>query len=191
MSPIDGATAAPARHRTSPMNQQERLIIEEIVSHACVGLFADYDVAFEPRVGHGAPSCPEVAGIIGFSAPSFRGSVLIGAPIKTLLACSCVQGIDIDPLDWAGEIANQLLGRIKTGLMDYGVDIQLATPVSVCGGDLQVHTNETGEIWSLVFDTPFGQSLVHLSGECAPELRLERSHGIERTSAVEGELMFF
>lgn len=173
------------------MTRDERVIIEEIISDACVGLFADYDVEFSPYVGTVVPSFPEVAGIIGFSSDEFRGSVLIGAPTKTLLACSCVQGIEIDPLDWVGEIANQLLGRIKTSLLSYGVSVQLATPVSVQGGELRFHTQEHGELWSLVFATPFGEAIIRLAAECGAGFQLDASSSVDRVSAAEGELMFF
>jgi CheY-specific phosphatase CheX len=173
------------------MNSDERQIIEDRVRDACVELFAGYDVAFTPTETPYTARVPDVAGIIGFSGGELRGSVLIAAPEATLLACSCLGGVDVCTLDWVGEIANQLLGRIKSGLARYGVSIQLATPVAVRGVDLQIQAGDTQEQWALSFETPHGLAVVHLAADVAPGVALVDAGPDAVECATEGELMFF
>jgi len=42
--------------------------------------------------------------------------------------------------DWGGELANQLLGRLKSRLLAHGVTILLGTPTTVSGLDLRVRS---------------------------------------------------
>jgi len=42
----------------------------------------------------------------------------------------------VDLFDWAAEIANQLLGRIKRRFCERGVDFQVSAPTAVRGHDL-------------------------------------------------------
>jgi CheY-specific phosphatase CheX len=173
------------------MNADERLILESIVRDATVDLFHSYDVPFAPTHVPYTARVPDVAGVIGFSGDELRGSVLIAAPEQTLLACSCLGGVKVCSLDWVGELANQLLGRIKSGLGRYSLSIQLATPVAVRGVDLQIQAGETQERWALSFETPYGLAFVHLAADVAPGIAFVEAGPDAVESAAEGELMFF
>jgi CheY-specific phosphatase CheX len=79
----------------------------------------------------------DIAGVIGFSG-TVRGSLIIagssrvfaitfpptpGAPGRTFP----------ELLDWAGEMANQTLGRIKRRFCERGIDFESSTPTSLKG----------------------------------------------------------
>lgn len=80
----------------------------------------------------------EVASVLGFGAErcDMHGSVaLIGRPesIRTFNRDS----VD-NPSDWIGELNNQLVGRIKNRLIQYGVTVQMGTPIILSGDNLDL-----------------------------------------------------
>ena len=82
--------------------------------------------------------------VIGFSGRPLHGSFVFSAD-ESLLARTYVNGsggnlgaADVDACDWSGELANQLLGRIKNKLLDHGVVIDLSTPTALSGLEWRV-----------------------------------------------------
>lgn len=91
----------------------------------------------------GAVAAQVMVASIGLAGPCFRGAlVLRAAPAffravyppelrKSALTTSEV-------FDWAGEMANQLLGRMKNRLARLGLDFHLSTPTVVMGDRLRL-----------------------------------------------------
>src|SRR5207237_7934785 len=86
------------------------------------------------------------AGVIGFTGTVLRGTLVL-APTRTLLERSHM-GMPCEFRDWAGELANQLMGRIKNQLRTYDVEVHVTTPVIIKGqylasvprGEQSLHT---------------------------------------------------
>jgi hypothetical protein len=76
------------------------------------------------------------AAIVGFGDESFRGSaILLGNPdVVATLADIPPQ----NPVDWLGELGNQLVGRVKNKLSRYGLLPHMGTPVTLSGEKLDL-----------------------------------------------------
>lgn len=75
------------------------------------------------------------AGVLGFTGPAVRGSLVI-ALTGGLAEKTNPMGEAGNNRDWVGELANQLLGRIKLALLDHGIDIYLNLPAVLKGEHL-------------------------------------------------------
>jgi len=102
-------------------------------AEACVELFAAYGTEITPAAT--APPRDELtlSAAIGFIAKGLRATCLIAAN-EGLLNASCP--CSSQARDWMGEIANQLLGRLKMKLLGIGVDVTLTTPLAFSGVQL-------------------------------------------------------
>src|SRR5690606_38725885 len=63
------------------------------------------------------PTAYQIIGVIGFTAPDFRGNLAL--VLSSQLAEATQSGSDV--IDWVGELTNQLLGRIKNKLTPYAI----------------------------------------------------------------------
>jgi CheY-specific phosphatase CheX len=92
-----------------------------------------------------------VVSLIGYSGDAAKGTLLVVARAEGLKQSHpmTAMGADVsasDLNDWSGEIANQILGRIKNALLPYGVTIALAIPSTVTGSHLDV-SRPPGSAW--------------------------------------------
>jgi chemotaxis protein CheX len=115
----------------SPACNQE--IVNSIVVQVTEELFAAYEVKVQEQAEPAGDPGDEVlfAGVIGFTGSAMRGTLVL-APTRKLLERSHAT-TRCEFRDWAGELANQLLGRIKNRLRAYGVEIHVSTPVLLKG----------------------------------------------------------
>ncbi|OYP37520.1 hypothetical protein [Rhodopirellula sp. MGV] len=79
-----------------------------------------------------------------------------------------------DPVDWIGELANQLFGRFKNHLVEYGVDCELGIPIA--GEGVQKTCLACGDGAStLVVNTKAGCVEAIFKAEIDPDLRWTRN----------------
>jgi CheY-specific phosphatase CheX len=123
------------------------------------------------------------SGVMGFVGERVRGTCLLAAPRDTVLS-TAPDGAR--PRDWAGELANQLVGRLKSKLMQHGVTIAVSTPVVLSG--VKLYPLPRSEVAPSVFDTPSGRILVWLEVEVDPEFMLG---SLRPLLAGEGEFLVF
>lgn len=123
------------------------------------------------------------SGVMGFVGERVRGTCLLAAPKDTILSTAPQ---DARPRDWVGELANQLVGRLKSKLMAHGVTIALSTPVVLSG--VKLSPLPRSEVLPSVFDTPNGRVLVWLEVEVDPEFTLG---SLRPLRAAEGEFLVF
>jgi CheY-specific phosphatase CheX len=123
------------------------------------------------------------SGVMGFVGERIRGTCLLAASPATILSTAPV---DARARDWVGELANQLVGRLKSKLMQHGVTIALSTPVMLSG--LRLSPLPRSEVPPSVFDTPTGRVLVWLEVEVDPEFTLG---SLRPLMAAEGEFLVF
>lgn len=108
---------------------------------------------------------PELGGTISFVGRGFTGTLTVGVPP------SVFDLIKQDPLrpysgrDWVREITNQLLGRIKSRLLQFRVTLQSGLP-TVMGRDAIERQRARGGLFAAyTFRTLRGDIVVTLSGE--------------------------
>jgi CheY-specific phosphatase CheX len=135
-------------------NAEQEEAVRLIVSSACLDMLASYGVHMGGPAD-GPPVTftePELAGFIGFTGP-VRGSLVISASSaffrSTYPASPGTTVTNADLLDWTGEMANQVLGRIKRRFCDRGTSFQAGNPNAIRGRYLVGRTT-TGRIFDLV-----------------------------------------
>jgi hypothetical protein len=118
----------------SPMSGV-RGILDALVQGSLVDLFQVYGVALAPlprTVPVQASQVPEIAAAIIFTHGSgYQGRLTISVPISVLELTVSRGALPLQQADWARELANQLLGRIKNRLLQFGLRIQAGLPFSV------------------------------------------------------------
>src|SRR5438105_11537361 len=87
----------------------------------------DLVVDTEPP-SHELPCPSPLAVFIGFAGRLLRGSLTLVAPFSLLqttypFALRAEPEAELDVLDWSGELANQLLGRISNRLAARGIEL--------------------------------------------------------------------
>lgn len=122
-------------------------------------------------------------GVMGFVGESMRGTCLLAARAATVLAAAPP---DARPRDWVGELANQLVGRLKSKLLARNVSIAMTTPVVLSGVRIEPLPRTTIE--PAVFDTATGKVLIWLEVEVDGTLRFDTERPIP---ATEGDLLVF
>jgi hypothetical protein len=166
--------------------------IDALVQAALVELFDAYGVALDPTPCTAPVKFHEVAAAIGFTRAAADGdscpdgwlTLSMPSSVFTLVKddAACSSGRD----DWAKELTNQLMGRIKNRLLQLGATVQIGLPVICSTSEHSPHTSTT----SLTYmgATMGGDVLVTLEG--MPE-ESELSGVAPEGVALEGDAIFF
>jgi hypothetical protein len=156
--------------------------ITELARESCLDLFASYGVdldAIRDDVDLSGAPC----GILGFNGDGLHGAIVLVASAE-LLAASCpVQGPG--SRDWVGELANQLVGRLKNHLILYGVDISLGTPTILRGHEIR----PIADTQSMSFRGPAGVARLTVQADMGFNLAAR----VQSTDPglLEGEMLLF
>jgi CheY-specific phosphatase CheX len=135
-------------------------VVAHLAPTAVIDVFGSYGMRVEPlREGpkslppnakkiliapKDAPAEATVAGVVGFTGLAMRGTLLLATAFEVIAAArpgelrqrtlSKKSASDwILVRDWAGELANQVLGRIKNRLHRYGVSFDVSPPTALSG----------------------------------------------------------
>jgi hypothetical protein len=92
--------------------------------------------------------------------------------------------------DLLGELSNQLLGRIKTVMLRYNVEIYLSTPMVLRGVNLSVCGGPDEGLLQAHFNSSYGPIGVWLDLHHEPGLEVELMPEPENL-VEEGDLLFF
>lgn len=127
-----------------------------------------------------------VSASIGLGGDDFRASVGLLTHVST--SVGLFEGGDVCPIDWTGELSNQLIGRVKNVLSEYDVAANMGMPVSVRGIAMGFNFSTTNQQVFAV-TTSAGRVICVLNTEMAPELEWEYSQDL--AAADEGSLCLF
>lgn len=148
------------------------------------------------QIGTESPaSLVTYASVIGYSGDFMKGSLVITCD-KRLLHKSHpnhAMGMpvgDQDILDWVGEMANQLLGRVKNKLATCGVKCTMGTPTTVTGQSMQVTPPKDGFAIPLVYTGDANDFLVYFLFVADQSLELKAVAATNAT-ATEGDSFLF
>lgn len=97
--------------------------------------------------------------VIGFSGLKHRGHVGVALPIGTARRLHPLGETEEEGLvsDYAGELVNLLLGRVKVRFERYGLDVHAGTPVVLRGVDLSIHSCSEGRVAGCVVASTGGE----------------------------------
>ncbi len=121
------------------MTEEERAIFAGILNEVCAAMWSEGTPA--PAMADPPASLGDaVVASIGLGGPDFRGAlVVLGRPsfFSETYPLPRPRGVGNGELaDWAGEIGNQLIGRIKNRVGSLGLDFSISTPTVVRGDRL-------------------------------------------------------
>lgn len=160
--------------------------IEDMTANACVELFAAYDVPLT-QAGHSnwaTTDEPLVSAIMGFVSAEVRGTCLLACE-QGAIQSSCPKGGRVR--DWIGELANQLVGRLKVKLLGHDIEIGLTTPIVLQG--IRLQPLPKAAIEPAVFCSAQGTVLVWIEAEIASGFSLPPERIPD--AGQSGDLMFF
>jgi CheY-specific phosphatase CheX len=167
-------------------------LIDGLVLDSARALFDNYGVKLDldgSAVSKTLPSV-ELISTIGFSSPAMSGSLLLAMPNSVLQ--QTLPTPDANLADWSGELANQLLGRLKNQLLNYEVAINLALPVVLSGAEFSLPAKSRRLMRHFSFVSDSGRMFIRTEMELSPTIELVRQTGVGQTAGMdEGELLFF
>lgn len=168
------------------MLKQNSDVLGEVVAECVEKVFDAYATTIEAapneHVGH------EVVAVIGYAADEVRGGLALG--ITKNLAERTMPTPDTPLYDWAGELANQILGRVRNRMLSYKLDIQIATPVVLHGLGVQVMSSGAGSVKIASYRS--GSDAVQVLVEARFEDGYELPEPYADDSAIdEGEMLLF
>lgn len=129
-------------------------LLDRYIGRCTPELFLAYrpDVLPYPQPPSTTPTYT-LAGIIGFVG-DLSGTLLIGATPSVVSACHPFREkqalTERMQLDWIGELANQMLGRLKTRLSVHGLEIRFSAPISLAGERMR-HVGAAGSTFRASF----------------------------------------
>ena len=157
--------------------------IQALAGAACTELMQAYGVQLNPTLGWGESDEVMFSGVMGFVGERVRGTCLLAAPQGTVEAAA---PNGAGARDWVGELANQLVGRLKAKLMARGATIALSTPVVLRG--VRLSPLSRTDVAPVVFESTTGKVLVWLEVKIENDFQLGEERALK---ASEGELLVF
>ncbi|MDD9942496.1 MAG: chemotaxis protein CheX [Myxococcales bacterium] len=188
--------ASTAAANASVVEEFHKLAIDHLQA-AAIALFSDYGKDLqvsESTKEEKRRLSLSLGAAIGFTSEHVRGVLAIAVderlakdmnPLST--DDSGAENSKANSTDWIGELANQLLGRLKNKLLANGVELALSTPVVVQGTHLRlgaVHRRAT----RLLFTDAENQAHVWWDAEVDSDLVISES---TEEPQSEGEMVLF
>lgn len=168
------------------MPEENNRVLSEVVNECVVKVFEAYDTTLE-SANVGGPG-HEVVAVIGYAADEVRGGLALG--ISKNLAQKTMPTAETPLYDWAGELANQILGRVRNKMLAYQIDVQISTPVVLHG--LGVQVAPPGHNGVKVASYRSGEDVVQVLLEARFEEGFELPERNEEDGTVdEGEMLLF
>lgn len=135
-----------------------------------------------------------LAAIIGFTDPKMNGSLVVMATSDCLTKShpNAAMGMPIveqDVADWIGELANQLLGRLKNRVVRCGHGFSMNTPTVMAGSSIVLQSVKDQLSQDFYFSGGHGPIFLRLSAQIAPGTQFVETE--TKASATEGDTMFF
>lgn len=125
----------------------------EIFDQSTTGFFRDNCQA-QATVTHvpelKLASTDSIIATVGFSCDIAKGVLLVVGQANSLRASHPMVAMgaavsESDLCDWAGEIANQTLGRYKNALLPYGIVLNMSVPTVIKGNEMRLANQFRGE----------------------------------------------
>ena len=157
--------------------------VQELAGDACVELLRAYRLSAVPTPDFIESNEALFSGVMSFVGDTLRGTCLFAAPEAVVLAAAPDGAL---PRDWVGELANQLVGRLKVKLLSRGATIALSTPVVLRG--MRLCPLPRSGLEPLSFLTPHGRVVVWVEVEAEDGISLDTE---VTPVASEGDLLVF
>jgi hypothetical protein len=162
-------------------------------------LFDAYSVSFGeelPETTATESRDGKLAAVIGFTGESMRGALALVTSERLLHFLYPIpnrQPSETELADWAGEFANQLLGRLRNRLLPRGVEIHVSMPKVMAAAHVRLTGTATAQACNLRFAAGPDHSHVEIWFDAliAPGLDLGSIMPSAPEPAKEGEHLLF
>lgn len=152
-------------------DENPQLSLQAILSESCRDLFSAYGIdVSSPDTPEGRP----LVGRIHFVGRDMSGNLTIGLDrdqLKQSLPIETDRQADLE--DWVRELANQLMGLVKTQLQQHGINVVLSLPLSVRAEDTPDGPQWPSRISQFNVSCNFARALSSLDGVLVAEVALE------------------
>jgi hypothetical protein len=108
---------------------------------------------------------PELGGMISFAGRGFSGTLTVAVPPAVFALIKQDPKRPYSGRDWVREITNQLLGRIKSRLLQFQVTLQAGLPTLMGRDAIERQRTRGGLFAAYTFRTLRGDIVVTLSGD--------------------------
>jgi hypothetical protein len=179
------------------MKKEHWARIHEDLVVACTALFEANGVALavEEAAGVVTPPGAAIASFIGFSGEQLLGNLTLVTPSAVVCRSYPLRDRweidDAAQCDWACELVNQLLGRLKIRLLAWHLVIQPSTPSAAFGLHLRAHEAPREGFRSLKFRAGSEQVCVLFDGVATATTTIAPGPPDVEGRPVEGDLLFF
>lgn len=146
--------------------------LQEILAKACGELFDSYGIDVAAGTGS-SQGC--VIGRIHFAGQAMTGDLTIGldrAQLQQSLPFKTETDAELE--DWARELANQLMGLVKTELQLHGVKVLLSLPLTVRSSGQSERPLWPPNISQFNVSCNFANALSCLDGVMTAEVQLQK-----------------
>lgn len=169
-----------------------RTSLDTMIQGSAVDLFHSCGLAVAPVERSQQRSeqiqTPELGGMISFVGRGFTGTLTVGVTPAVFALIKQDPTRPYSGRDWVREMTNQLLGRIKSRLLQFHVTLQSGLP-TVMGRDAIERQRARGGLFATyIFRTLRGDVIVTLSGEIDPGVFVYT--GVTNV-ATEGDVILF
>jgi chemotaxis protein CheX len=125
------------------MTPEDRSTISAFVVELCREMFAPTVDGFQEIAAESAGATEEsrLAASVGLGGAELRGALILvagNAFFRATYPLELGPASDADLADWARELANQLLGRIKNRFAGLGINFNISTPTVLSGEHLRL-----------------------------------------------------
>lgn len=174
------------------MRQDDWRQLNDMVITAATTVLTDagVDARYRGTEAHSEAVWDQTISIIGLGGDKLRGSIVLSVPATLLASSHPTRGTSADDLaDWLSELANLLLGQVKSRLVTRGVVIEMSTPITLTGTALRIHRFKGLPI-THTFTAPGGE--VRVMFEAVGEESAQLSQEQDESAALDGgEMMIF
>ena len=146
--------------------------LQEILAEACRKLFSAYGI--DIATGNTSDTSQPLLGRIHFVGKDMSGNLTIGLDreeLKRSLPIQTDRQADLE--DWVRELANQLMGLVKTQLQHHGVNVILSLPLTVRASTPPDGPRWPSRISQFNISCNFAQALTSLDGVLVAEVKLK------------------
>jgi len=174
-------------------NEQNWNAIRDVTTSCTVALFEAYGVDLRPCAGCTVNDEANVIAAIGFAGDELRGALAISMSMDVVRASNTIAESPTpdQSRDWTGELANQILGRVKNRLLRFGAHVGMGTPLVFSGTRFIVHSSKQAPNLRIAFTSEHGPVEVWIDAVFAPDTLLVESADDGGTAEEEGTLLFF
>jgi CheY-specific phosphatase CheX len=182
------------------MQEADSQALRECVFQCAQDVFASCSIPAEFAEGNACDGAKDgqVAAFIGFGGAHAQGMLTIIAPFTLLCEAHPIPGEggkgpnEADVLDWAGEIANLLLGRIRNKVAQRGLDLQISTPKSMLASHMWIKGATSSSICVLRSDAESDGTIgVWLDAVLEDGVHFKDLPAVPNEAVAEGDELFF